>query len=221
MVEMGQMGSTGVLPSRATRARTQPSTEEERVLIDRVKAGEYEAFEAIFRRYVAQVHRQVFKLIGNEAETEEVVQEVFLAVHQKIRTFRGDSAFSTWLYRLTMNVGLTRLRKRKRNREVYLDDYLPRFQEDGHHQVRPVVNWGDELDLRLEKEELQRLIREALDQLPPVDKAVIVMSDLEGLSNREIGEGLGLSIPAVKSRLHRARLFLRGRLAASLGYSPS
>lgn len=218
---MGQRGSTGVLPSRATRATTQPSTEEERVLIDRVKAGEYEAFEAIFRRYVAQVHRQVFKLIGNEAETEEVVQEVFLAVHQKIRTFRGDSAFSTWLYRLTMNVGLTRLRKRKRNREVYLDDYLPRFQEDGHHQVRPVVNWGDELDLRLEKEELQRLIREALDQLPPVDKAVIVMSDLEGLSNREIGEGLGLSIPAVKSRLHRARLFLRGRLAASLGYSPS
>jgi|SRR3990172_332199 len=218
---MGQRESTGVLASRATRATTQPSTEEERVLIDRVKAGEYEAFEAIFRRYVAQVHRQVFKLIGNEAETEEVVQEVFLAVHQKIRTFRGDSAFSTWLYRLTMNVGLTRLRKRKRNREVYLDDYLPRFQEDGHHQVRPVVNWGDELDLRLEKEELQRLIREALDQLPPVDKAVIVMSDLEGLSNREIGEGLGLSIPAVKSRLHRSRLFLRGRLAASLGYSPS
>ncbi len=191
------------------------------MLLDRVKAGEYQAFEAIFRRFVAQVHRQVFKLIGNEAETEEVVQEVFLAVHQKIRTFRGDSAFSTWLYRLTMNVGLTRLRKRKRGKEVYLDDYLPRFQEDGHHQVRPVVNWGDELDLRLEKEELQRLIREALDQLPPVDKAVIVMSDLEGLSNREIGEGLALSIPAVKSRLHRARLFLRGRLAASLGYSPS
>ncbi len=218
---MGQRGSTGVLPSRATRVTTQPSTEEECVLIDRVKAGEYEAFEAIFRRHVAQVHRQVFKLIGNEAETEEVVQEVFLAVHQKIRTFRGDSAFSTWLYRLTMNVGLTRLRKRKRGKEVYLDDYLPRFQEDGHHQVRPVVNWGDELDLRLEKEELQRLIREALDQLPPVDKAVIVMSDLEGLSNREIGEGLALSIPAVKSRLHRARLFLRGRLAASLGYSPS
>ena len=218
---MGQRGSTGVLPSRATRATTQPSTEEERVLIDRVKAGEYEAFEAIFRRYVAQVHRQVFKLIGNEAETEEVIQEVFLAIYQKIKTFRGESAFSTWLYRLTMNVGLTRLRKRKRNREVYLDDYLPRFQEDGHHQVRPVVNWGDELDLRLEKEELQRLIREALDQLPPVDKAVIVMSDLDGLSNRGIGEGLGLSIPAVKSRLHRARLFLRGRLAASLGYSTS
>jgi RNA polymerase sigma-70 factor (ECF subfamily) len=87
--------------------------------------------------------------------------------------------------------------------------------------VRPVFNWGNELDLRLEKQELHRLIREALEELPPVDKAVIVSSDLEGISNREIGESLRLSIPAVKGRLHRARLFLRGRLAVSLGYSPS
>ncbi|MBI3779533.1 MAG: sigma-70 family RNA polymerase sigma factor [candidate division NC10 bacterium] len=221
MLKVGQRGSTEVLPSRATRASTPPSPEEERLLIDRVKAGEYEAFEAMFRRYVAQVYRQVFKLIGNEAETEEVVQEVFLAVHQKIRTFRGDSAFSTWLYRLSMNVALTKLRRRKRTKEVCLDDYLPRFQEDGHHLVRPVFNWGDELDLRLEKKELHRLIQEALELLPPMDKAVIVQSDIEGLSNREIGEVLGLSIPAVKARLHRARLFLRGKLAVSLGYSPT
>jgi len=98
---------------------------------------------------------------------------------------------------------------------------LPRFHEDGHHEVRPVFNWGNELDVRLEKQELHRLIREALEELPPVDKAVIVSSDLEGISNREIGESLRLSIPAVKARLHRARLFLRGRLAVSLGYSPS
>lgn len=218
MGTVGQRGPTEVLPSET---KGQTSYEEERLLIERVKAGEYDAFEAIFRRYVAQVYRQSIKLIGNEAETEEVVQEVFLALYKKVKTFRGDSAFSTWLYRLTMNVTLTRLRKRKRTKEVYLDDYLPRFQEDGHHQVRTVVNWGDELDLRLEKEELHRLILEALDQLPPVDKAVIVLSDLEGISNREIGETLRLSIPAVKARLHRARLFLRGRLAISLGYSPT
>ena len=218
---MRQRGSTGVLPSRATRASGPTLQEEERLLIERVKAGEHEAFNAMFRRYVAQVYRQVFKLIGNEAETEEVVQEVFLAIYEKIKTFRGDSAFSTWLYRLSANVALTKLRKRKRSNEVYLDDYLPRFQEDGHHQVRPVVNWGDELDLRLEKKELHRLIQAALDQLPAVDKTVIVMSDLEGLSNHEICEALRLTIPAVKSRLHRARLFLRGKLAVSLGYSAS
>jgi RNA polymerase sigma-70 factor (ECF subfamily) len=186
-----------------------------------VKAGDHEAFEAIFRQHVSRVYRQAFKLIGNEAETEEVVQEVFLAVHKKVKAFRGESAFSTWLYRLTTNVALSRLRKRKRTKEVLLDDYLPRFQEDGHHEVRPVFNWGNELDLRLEKKELHQLIREALEELPPVDKAVIVLSDLEGISNREIGESLALSIPAVKARLHRARLFLRGKLAVSLGYSPS
>ena len=215
---MGLRGSIGVV---AATAKERTSHEEERLLIDRVKAGEYDAFDAIFRRHVAQVHRQVFRLIGNEGETEEVVQEVFLAVYEKIKTFRGDSAFSTWLYRLTMNVALTRLRKRKRSKEVCLDDYLPRFRDDGHHLVRPVFNWGDELDLRLEKKELHRLIQEALELLPPVNKTVIVQSDIEGLSNREIGEVLGLSIPAVKARLHRARLFLRGKLAVSLGYSPT
>lgn len=218
VVTVAQRGSTEVLSSRR---KGQTSYEEERSLIERVKAGEHDAFEAIFRRYVSQVYRQAFRLIGNEAEAEEVVQDVFLAIYKNVKTFRGDSAFSTWLYRLTVNTALSRLRSRKRTKEVFLDDYLPRFREDGHHRVRPVVNWGDELDLRLEKQELHRVIQAALDQLPPVDKAVIVMSDLEGISNREIGEGLGLSIPAVKARLHRARLFLRGRLAVSLGYSPS
>jgi len=215
---MGQIGSTQLTYSTA---RGQTSYDEERVLIQRAKAGDHEAFEAIFRQHVSRVYRQAFKLIGNEAETEEVVQEVFLAVHQKVKTFRGESAFSTWLYRLTTNVALSRLRKRKRTKEVLLDDYLPRFHEDGHHEVRPVFNWGNELDLRLEKQELHRLIREALEELPPLDKAVIVLSDLQGIPNREIGETLGLSIPAVKARLHRARLFLRGKLAVSLGYSPS
>ena len=215
---VGLRGPTGVV---AATAKEQTAYQEERLLIERVKAGEYDAFDAIFRRHVNKVYRQAFRLTGNETEAEEVVQEVFLAVYEKIKSFRGDSAFSTWLYRLTMNVALTRLRKRKRSKEVSLEDSLPRFQEDGHHLVRPVFNWGDELDLRLEKKELHRFIGEALNLLPPVDKAVIVQSDIEGLSNREIGEVLGLSIPAVKARLHRARLFLRGRLAASLGYSPT
>ncbi len=215
---VGLRGPTGVV---AATAKEQTSYQEERLLIERVKAGEYDAFDAIFRRHVNKVYRQAFRLTGNETEAEEVVQEVFLAVYEKIKSFRGDSAFSTWLYRLTMNVALTRLRKRKRSKEVFLEDYLPRFQEDGHHLVRPVFNWGDELDLRLEKKELHRLILEALNELPPVDKAVIVQSDLEGLSNRDIGDALGLSIPAVKARLHRARLFLRGKLAVSLGYSPT
>jgi len=203
-----------------SQARDQRTDQEERKLIQQVKVGDHEAFEGIFRRYVSRVYRQALRIMGNEADAEEVVQEVFLAVYKKAKTFRGQSAFSTWLFRLTVNTALTKLRRRKKGEEVPIDDYLPRFQEDGHHQVRPVIDWSEGIDDLLVKEELQEIIRQAIDQLPAVDKAVLV-SDLDGVSNRQIGEALGLSVQAVKARLHRARLFLRGKLAVYLGHSPT
>lgn len=203
-----------------SQARDQRTDQEERKLIQQVKVGDHEAFEAIFRRYVSRVYRQALRIMGNEADAEEVVQEAFLAVYEKAKTFRGQSAFSTWLFRLTVNTALTKLRRRKKGEEVPIDDYLPRFQEDGHHQVRPVIDWSEGIDDLLVKEELQEIIRQAIDQLPAVDKAVLV-SDLDGVSNRQIGEALGLSVQAVKARLHRARLFLRGKLAVYLGHSPT
>ncbi|MBZ0167891.1 ECF RNA polymerase sigma factor SigW [Candidatus Methylomirabilis lanthanidiphila] len=215
---MSPRGSSAVVPSIA---KPGSSSTEERALVERLGSGDYEAFEAIFRRYVNKVYRQVFRLIGNDAEAEEIVQEVFLAVYQKGTSFRGDSAFSTWLYSLAMNACLTRLRRRKRSREISLDAFLPHYRGDGHHQVRPVFNWADEVEFRLEKDELRELLQNAINQLPPAEKAVIVLSDVEGIPDREIGEALGLSIPAVKARLHRARLFLRGKLADALGYSPA
>jgi len=203
-----------------SQARDQRTDQEERKLIQQVKVGDHEAFEGIFRRYVSRVYRQALRIMGNEADAEEVVQEVFLAVYKKAKTFRGQSAFSTWLFRLTVNTALTKLRRRKKGEEVPIDDYLPRFQEDGHHQVRPVIDWSEGIDDLLVKGELQEIIRQAIDQLPAVDKAVLV-SDLDGVSNRQIGEALGLSVQAVKARLHRARLFLRGKLAVYLGHSPT
>ena len=218
VLEEGQKGSGGVLSSQAWDQRSEG---DERLLIQRVKAGDHEAFEAIFRMHVTKVYRQAFKLMGNEAEAEEIVQEVFLTIYQKVKTFRGESAFSTWLHRLTVNVGLTRLRRRKRGKEVCLDDYLPQFQEDGHHRVRPVVDWSCDIDGHVATKEFHQIIQQAIDQLPPVDKAVVVQSDIEGISNSEIAEALGLTVAAVKARLHRARLFLRGKLAVRLGYSPT
>ena len=216
-IQQEQPGSESV-PSAEVE---DPRAADDRSLIQRVQAGDHEAFEALFQRYVPTVYRQAFKLVGNQAEAEEVVQEVFLTIYEKAQTFRGQSAFSTWLYRVTMNAALTRLRRRKTRAALSLDDYLPSFREDGHHRVRPVVDWSNELEERLANAEIHRLIQQALDQLPPVDKAVAVLSDVEGLSDREIGAALGLSVAAVKSRLHRARLFLRGQLAVSLGYSPT
>jgi RNA polymerase sigma-70 factor (ECF subfamily) len=205
----------------ASQVSDQRADDEERALIQRVKTGDHAAFDALFQRHFPTVYRQAFRLVGNQAEAEEVVQEVFLTMYEKAQTFRGESAFSTWLYRVTMNAALSKLRRRKRSEELPLDDYLPRFRADGHHLVRPVVDWSNELEERLAQEEIYRLIQEALDQLQPVDKAVVMLSDLEGLSDREIGTALGLSVSAVKARLHRSRLVLRGKLAISLGYSPS
>ena len=188
-------------------------------LIQRVQVGDTAAFETLFRRHSTKVCRQAMHLLGNEAETEEVMQEVFLRLYEKAYTFRGDAAFSTWLYRLTANVAISRLRRRRRRSEVSFDDYLPRFEEDGHHRERPVVDWSHTLENDMAQEEARRLLRQAIEELRPVDKAIVVLSDLEELSNREVADILGLSVSAVKSRLHRARLCLRGKLTVSLGCS--
>lgn len=193
----------------------------ETTLIDAVKEGNHQAFGHIFALYSKRVFRLAYRLLGNREEAEDAVQEVFLAVFQKAHTFRGNSQFSTWLHRLTVNAALCRLRRQKRRREVSYEDFLPQFQEDGHHEVRPVVDWSHEVEERSRNEELQQILRKALDQLKPVDKAVVVLSDIEGFSDREIAKSVGLTKSAVKTRLHRARLFLRGDLAVHLGYSPT
>src|SRR5262249_7125125 len=193
----------------------------EETLVARVCTGDTAAFEMLFRRYSPKVLRQALHLLGNAAEAEGVAQEVFLVLYAKASTFRWESALATWLYRLTANAALSRLRRRKRRPEVAMDDYLPRFREDGHHLVRPVVDWSADLEQGLADAQMQQLLRQAIELLPPVDKAVLVLSEFDELSNRDIGEALGLTVPAVKARLHRAGLFLRGQMAVALGHSPT
>lgn len=193
----------------------------EQDLVQRLQARDAAAFDTLFRQHVAKVYRQAFHLVGSAAEAEEVVQEVFVTVYEKVHTFRGASALTTWLYRLTTNAALSRLRRRTRRKEIALDDYLPQFREDGHHLVRPVVDWSADLEQNLANAQMQHLVRQAIELLPPLDKAVLVLSDFEDVPNRDIAEALGLTVLAVKARLHRARLFLRGQLAVALGHSPT
>lgn len=202
-------------------ARDLPSSEEEHGLVRQVQAGDIEAFNTLFRRYSNRVYRQAMSLLSNEAEAEEIMQEVFLTFYERAETFRGEAAFSTWLYRLTVNAALNRLRRYRRRREVLIHDYLPRFRDDGRHLLRPVVDWSSDLERGLVREEARQLLLQAIHELRPVDKSVVVLSELEGLSNRETGDVLGLSVSAVKARRHRARLFLRGRLAALLEQGPA
>ncbi|MGH7423580.1 MAG: RNA polymerase sigma factor [Candidatus Methylomirabilales bacterium] len=204
------------------KAPARQSDVEERSLIERLKAKDQRAFETLYRRYCSRVYRHAMALVDIAAEAEEVVQEVFLTLYEKAKTFRGEAAFSTWLYRLTVNAALTRLRRRKRNREVSYEDYLPKYEPDGHHLggEGSVVDWSADIEKNFARKDLQHILKQALDHLRPMDKAVVMLSDLEGVPNREIASALGLTVPAVKIRLHRARLFLRGKLAVSFGHSP-
>ena len=188
-------------------------------LIERLKAGDEEALEAIFNRYSAKLYNVAQRILGEVADAEEVIQDVFWTAFRKAKSFRGSAQFSTWLYRLTINAALGKIRRSKKNKEIEYEEYLPKFQNDGHHSVRPVIDWSDTLDEKYAERELQQLLNDALDQLKPVDKSAVVLSDMEGMSDKEIAVMLGLTVSAVKTRLHRARLFLRGKLAVQLGHS--
>jgi RNA polymerase sigma-70 factor, ECF subfamily len=199
--------------------RKQKSSGEESALIERLKAGDQEALEALFNLYSAKLYNVAHRILDDVADTEEVIQDVFWTAYRKAKSFRGNSQFSTWLYRLTINAALGRIRRSKKNKEVEYEEFLPKFQQDGHHLVRPVIDWSDTLDEGYAKQEIQHLLKEALDQLKPIDKSVVVLSDVEGMSDKEIAAALGLTVSAVKTRLHRSRLFLRGKLAVRLGHS--
>jgi RNA polymerase sigma-70 factor (ECF subfamily) len=195
------------------------SNSQETVLTQSIRRGDQRAFGKLFDLYSKRTFQIAYKLLRDRDEAEDIVQEVFLTVIQKAHMFRGDSQFSTWLHRLTVNAALARLRRHKRRKEVSYEDFLPQFQEDGHHQVRPVIDWSREVEERSTAEDLQEILAKAVAQLKPLDKSVVVLSDVEGFSDQEIAKSLGLTKSAVKTRLHRARLFLRGHLAVHLGHS--
>jgi RNA polymerase sigma-70 factor (ECF subfamily) len=195
------------------------SDKDDSAIVERLKAGDQRALEELFSLYSAKLYNVASRILSDVAETEEVIQDVFWTAYRKAKTFHGNSQFYTWLYRLTINAALGRIRRNKKNKEVEYEEFLPKFQDDGHHLARPVVDWSNTLDESYAKQEIQEILNEALEQLKPIDKSVVVLSDLEGMSDKEIAAALRVTVSAVKTRLHRARLFLRGKLAVSLGHS--
>ena len=213
------IGPNSAMSGRVAPRRSRRAGKDDQALIEGLKAGDQNAFETIFNLYSRRLYSVAQRILGDVADTEEVIQDVFWTAYRKARLFRGQSKLSTWLYRLTVNAALGKIRRSRKTREVEYEEFLPKFQQDGHHRVRPVVDWSDTLEASYSKQELQQLLNEALDQLKPLDKTVVVLSDLEGMSDKEIAAALGLTVSAVKTRLHRARLFMRGKLAVHLGHS--
>jgi RNA polymerase sigma-70 factor (ECF subfamily) len=151
-------------------------------------------------------------MLGNDADAEDVTQDVLLQVVRKLHTFRGDADFFTWLHRVTVNAALAHRGKRARRDEREMHDPLDQFLDDGHHAA-PVRPWSVTPDQQALDRERGEIIEKAIAGLPELYRDVYVLADVEGLSNPEIGDMLHLSLPAVKSRLHRGRLLMRDALA--------
>lgn len=181
------------------------------VLVAGLRAGDPEAFETLLRKYEAQIYRIAFGITRNSADAEEVCQDVFLNVFKNIEGFEGKSSLGTWIYRIATNAALMKVRGRPKSVEVPWDEVLPRFNEEGSH-LAPVPDWSRDPEAALLRAELQTVLRGVLEELPAEYRAAVLLRDVEGLPTDEAARALGLTVPALKARLHRGRLFLRGRL---------
>jgi RNA polymerase sigma-70 factor (ECF subfamily) len=188
---------------------------DDRELLEAIRQGEEAAVEELFDRFHSRVYSLAMSIVRNESDAQEAVQDVFLTVVRKADTFQWNSALFSWIYRICVNTCLMRLRGRKRNETVSIEEFMPVFNEDGMH-VTPVEDWTGKVEKEYLNKELGEVIRRSADALSEKYRIVFLLSDVEGLSNEEAAEVLGLSVPAVKSRLHRARLFLRERISRYL-----
>ena len=175
-----------------------------------------EAVEALVHRYGPRVYRLGLRITGSAEDAQEVSQDVLWTVVRKIDTFKGESALGSWIYRITANAAYQKLRGRRGKDEISWEALLPAFDADGH-LVEPVRDWSQSVDDPALQAEARRRLRDAIDSLPSEYRTAFVLHDMEGMSNPEIAETLGISLPAVKSRVHRSRLFLRHRLAEYFG----
>ncbi len=188
-------------------------------LVARAQKGDYQAFELLVSRHSQKTYALALGMLRIPQDAEEVVQDTFLNVFQRIGTFRGESAFTSWLYRIAANNALMKLRKKRREPVDSIETMLPNFHEDGRHVQLPGM-WMRSADRVVDDKQLSTILEEALARLPPQYRVVLLMRDVDGLSNEEISDVLGLSVPAVKSRLHRARLAVREELDRRYRNSP-
>lgn len=179
-------------------------------LVGRAREGDDQAFNELMERHQGRVYAHALRLMGNPQDAEEVLQDTFLQAFRNLGKFEERSRFSTWIYRIATNEALMRLRKARRKREVFLEDHLGRDGELPRHAIREFVR--STLD-EVEDRERMRILADLLAEMPEDYRVVFTMRDMDGLSNAEVAEVLGISVAAVKSRLHRSRLYLRDRLA--------
>lgn len=182
-------------------------------LVDELRRSDPKAMEHLVETYADRVYRLTLRITGSREDAEEATQDALWTAGRKIETFKGDSAFGSWLYRIAANMAYMKLRSRRtKAREIAMDDVLPALDDGGIH-FEPMDDWSPRVDEQTLNAELREVLDAAIAELPPDYRTALVLHDVEGLSNPDVAETLGISLPAVKSRVHRSRLYLRKRLA--------
>jgi RNA polymerase sigma-70 factor, ECF subfamily len=186
------------------------------LLVDRVLAGDRRAFEPLVRRHERRVFRVTLAILGNVEDAEEAMQDTFLKALRHLEQFRKDARFSTWLTRIAVNAAIEKRKSRK--------NFVPLSEsEDAEQQFAPghYEPWKSNPEQVYSKQEVHRLVEQAIQALPEIYREAFVLRDVEGLSAEEAADALGLTVPALKSRLLRGRLMMRERLAAVLEVRPT
>jgi RNA polymerase sigma-70 factor, ECF subfamily len=178
-------------------------------LVAQTREGDARSFSELVKRYEGKVFRLAQHVTQNREDAEDVLQETFLKAYEHLDQFRGDSKFYTWIVRIAVNQALMKLRRRKTDKAVSLDETIDTGEDN---IVREIAAWDEDPEQKFSREELGGILDTAVQSLEPLYRSVFVLRDIEDLSTEETAEALDLSVPAVKSRLLRARLQLREKL---------
>jgi RNA polymerase sigma-70 factor, ECF subfamily len=182
---------------------------DETTLVAQSREGDAEAYGQLVRRYQSKIFRLAQHITQNREDAEDVLQETFLKAYEHLDQFQGNSKFYTWIVRIAVNQALMKLRRRKNDKTVSMDDAIDTGEDT---IVREIAAWDENPEERMSREEIGGILDSAVESLDAPYRSVFVLRDIEELSTEETAEALGLSVPAVKSRLLRARLQLREKL---------
>jgi RNA polymerase sigma-70 factor (ECF subfamily) len=190
------------------RLASKVAREDEHQLVAAAKSGDVTAFEELVNRYERKIFRLTMNITRNREDAEDAMQDAFLKSYSHLKTFQGDSRFYTWLVRIAANEALMRLRKRRPG-QFSLDEPI---EGDEDLMPRELQDWGPGPEQRFAQTEMREILSSVIDELEPDYRTVFVLRDIEEISTEETADALGISVPAVKSRLLRARLKLRQKL---------
>ncbi len=187
----------------------------EAALLNGLRAGDETAFERLVRTHTPRLLAVARRLLGNEEDARDAVQDAYVSAFGAIGRFKGKSKLATWLHRILVNAALLKLRARRRSKEQSIESLLPAFYEDGH-RINPKPAWQATPQQLLERSETRQMVRRLIDELPDTYRTVLLMRDIEQMSTASTAELLEVSNAVVKTRLHRARQALRTLLESEL-----